>query len=1040
MAGKKDIVEQALKLIAGGAKEAGPSVAERTAKNLDVFNTANRLGVDTNDIAKLQETKRLMDYHKGLMGDVKKNAQSLAELQRQMQEQGAFPMEVGTRFTTPHSQKFGQPAHVVMGYYVDPKNPSGRYGYRVRQEYGDGNVTEQMLMIRDPKLEALHGPEKWEELQRGFVPMTGPKMVKASGGRTGYQTKGRVVGDAVDAAMRLITGGAETAAPKIRAYHASPYDFDVFKPSEFRGSTFFASTPERAKRGADAGRNEMVMETATDLPPENYKTYEVEIDPTKIRGLHLAPSEIEWFSKLPNKIVGDEALETATRAGMPHGLTWDDFYDYQPISEGVFEYTKKAAPPSITYEDAYKTGRDVYRRQHPHYAPDADEKASAKRMRQSGMGGYMLEDEGGTSLAISDPEIVRILRKYASGGRTGYGPGGVIDDIVKMAGKIVSGADGKVTRLSDVRSARETDALIKQLKSAVSDVQSGRFQAGRQALINQKSLDLHKSGMLPLQQGTIVTPPSTWDMPGDWRVSGYWYDEKDPRRFGYKLQNESGQTYDAAASDPRAGLRRDNPYSFGAGFKAYAGPNAAPPKPIVSPVEKPAIAPSPPEVLDAINKEYEDLFKNEDPFKPKAHGGRIAKGPGGFVDDIVKMAGKLISGADEPAKTGIRAYQGSPHNFAAERLVRFPDKTEQYIVGTPNVLPDVPEGADVIQDFPLGRMRMDKIGTGEGAQAYGHGLYAAEHEPVARGYRDALSRPLNTGDLGRDLANYAVSQKRGSVDDAIAYLNREMSNYDTRPAGWPSPEYKKQYEDALNILQSGGYKPAGHMYEVNINADPNTFLDWDKPLSEQSEAVKNMLARLPGAPDQSVWPYTTGNDLYEQLRVDAMGDDAFMQATPQRLAARKAAAPEVTRMLGEAGIPGIKYLDAGSRGKGVAYVQPMYKGKPYSDPIPAHAWNQVDQLVNDYKAKGFDVEVQDLGTRNYVVFDDKLISIIRKYGIAGASAMLGYNLMEQLDPKQALAASMADQDYQSSRPQRSMGGNNSISGALNVARGLHGGM
>ena len=30
------------------------------------------------------------------------------------------------------------------------------------------------------------------------------------------------------------------------------------------------------------------------------------------------------------------------------------------------------------------------------------------------------------------------------------------------------------------------------------------------------------------------------------------------------------------------------------------------------------------------------------------------------------------------------------------------------------------------------------IGTGEGAQAYGHGLYFAENEGVARGYRDAL--------------------------------------------------------------------------------------------------------------------------------------------------------------------------------------------------------------------------------------------------------------------------------------------------------------
>jgi hypothetical protein len=34
---------------------------------------------------------------------------------------------------------------------------------------------------------------------------------------------------------------------------------------------------------------------------------------------------------------------------------------------------------------------------------------------------------------------------------------------------------------------------------------------------------------------------------------------------------------------------------------------------------------------------------------------------------------------------------------------------------------------------------MSKIGTGEGAQAYGHGLYFAESEDVARGYRDALS-------------------------------------------------------------------------------------------------------------------------------------------------------------------------------------------------------------------------------------------------------------------------------------------------------------
>ena len=36
-----------------------------------------------------------------------------------------------------------------------------------------------------------------------------------------------------------------------------------------------------------------------------------------------------------------------------------------------------------------------------------------------------------------------------------------------------------------------------------------------------------------------------------------------------------------------------------------------------------------------------------------------------------------------------------------------------------------------------------KIGTGEGAQSYGHGLYFAESEPVAKKYRDKLSNYIS---------------------------------------------------------------------------------------------------------------------------------------------------------------------------------------------------------------------------------------------------------------------------------------------------------
>ena len=36
----------------------------------------------------------------------------------------------------------------------------------------------------------------------------------------------------------------------------------------------------------------------------------------------------------------------------------------------------------------------------------------------------------------------------------------------------------------------------------------------------------------------------------------------------------------------------------------------------------------------------------------------------------------------------------------------------------------------------------------------------------------------------------------------------------------------------------------GRMYQVRINANPDDFLDWDKPLSGQSDGVKRVSAFL----------------------------------------------------------------------------------------------------------------------------------------------------------------------------------------------------
>jgi GNAT superfamily N-acetyltransferase len=313
------------------------------------------------------------------------------------------------------------------------------------------------------------------------------------------------------------------------------------------------------------------------------------------------------------------------------------------------------------------------------------------------------------------------------------------------------------------------------------------------------------------------------------------------------------------------------------------------------------------------------------------------------------------------APAGIKAYQGSPHNFAAERLVRYPDGSTEYIVGSPDVLPDIPAGAEVLEDFPLGRMRMDKIGTGEGAQAYGSGIYAAEAEDVAKKYRDDLA---GWGSAGAERTLEAVG---GDVDRAIMEtqqkLSRLLERNQTGAFRGAERNFNMQVQiqkDKIKQLESykdTGSFDKGSMYELNIDSDPADFLDFDAPLSTQPawQKVRRRWDETLGDPDiiqerLGIDPEnTTGGDYMSKLGSGLTGQDVAISA-----------------QLREAGIPGIKYLDAGSRGTSDA-------------------------------------------TRNFVVFDEKLISIVKKYGVAGAATMLG---VSALDVEQALADNLAPSDWE----------------------------
>jgi hypothetical protein len=214
---------------------------------------------------------------------------------------------------------------------------------------------------------------------------------------------------------------------------------------------------------------------------------------------------------------------------------------------------------------------------------------------------------------------------------------------------------------------------------------------------------------------------------------------------------------------------------------------------------------------------------------------------------------------------GIVAYHGSPHSFEA--------------------------------------FDTSKIGTGEGAQAYGHGLYMAGNEAVAQSYKGA---------------GPAANAQLDAINTQLSQLSKQMDQYNTGQYGkYNDPkgyELKAQY-DALMDQRAN----LGHMYEVNIGADPEHMLQWDQTVGQHPPALRDKLL------DMGYGDTDRGADVYSHMARGPNGDVGASQR------------------LQDAGIPGISYLDAGSRGVGT-------------------------------------------GTKNHVVFDAKTIDILRKYGIAGLIA------------------------------------------------------
>lgn len=308
-------------------------------------------------------------------------------------------------------------------------------------------------------------------------------------------------------------------------------------------------------------------------------------------------------------------------------------------------------------------------------------------------------------------------------------------------------------------------------------------------------------------------------------------------------------------------------------------------------------------------------------------------------------------------KLFIPAYHGTPHTLAPEA------------------------GA------PLGRFRTSKIGTGEGAQAYGHGLYFAGRREVAEHYRKVLSgrkddilqeydgKPFDRTNPKHEAARRLNKEARmlGVNKDQVRGRVQSIIENQLQRRGL-NPTIEEGLRNTLEVIKNKQEAKVneGSLYQVELAPKENEYLLYDKTLGEQPKGVQDKLKKfLREQEGEDTWQYRQEQD-YRDITNNVLDD------MPEA---------EISKRLKEAGIPGIKYLDGSSRNKATFHITPpnqtvsgkyMVKGNDYN--------SKGKQFDTKAQAEKYLKEQMDNLDFNYVIFDEADVTVTEKLFMPASEA------------------------------------------------------
>jgi hypothetical protein len=220
-----------------------------------------------------------------------------------------------------------------------------------------------------------------------------------------------------------------------------------------------------------------------------------------------------------------------------------------------------------------------------------------------------------------------------------------------------------------------------------------------------------------------------------------------------------------------------------------------------------------------------------------------------------------------------------------------------------------------------------KIGTGEGGQMFGYGMYVAENPRVAKGYQKSTPYSEMRRKFLEEIPEFAEFDElmdlvdEGHFSPQQEKVLRALAADDFLGLDYPAQAISEAYSPNLRNFDPSpelvqAVKDSSYLYEIDVpDEDIAKMLDWDAPLSEQPESVKQVMLNHYDdlSPYMPVMDDPRGHNFYQALtELERDKLRGVLQPGKTRHTA-VSAAQSASKHLEELGIPGIKYYDQASR-------------------------------------------------------------------------------------------------------------------------------